>query len=168
MLIWLTGFMGSGKTTVGRSLSGRLGVPLVDTDAAIETRFGKTIPEIFAAEGEAQFRVLEGAVIAECARLGDAVVATGGGAVEEEANVELMLRSGRVIFLDGGFDVLRARVGDAATRPLFRDPELAERRYAQRRPAYGRCHLRVESKIDDTPAQVAERICALLEDECAT
>lgn len=168
MLIWLTGFMGSGKSSVGRELSRRLGLALVDTDREVEAAMGRSIPEIFDGLGEGAFRQAEAKVLATCAARRDTVVATGGGVVEAPANVELMLASGRVVFLDGDFELLRRRVAGSRQRPLFQDVEAARARYERRRPAYERCHLRMTMTASDTPRNVSDRIRHWLEAECAT
>ena len=167
-MIWLTGFMGSGKSSVGRELGRRLGLALVDTDREVEVETGRAIPEIFAELGEEAFRRVEARILAACAERDDAVIATGGGVVESPANVDLMLASGRVVFLDCDFELLRRRVAGSRQRPLFQDVEAARARYARRRPAYERCHLRLTTEARDRPVDVAERIRLWLESECAT
>lgn len=169
MLIYLTGFMGSGKSSVGRALSGQLGVPLIDTDTEIEARTGKRVSDVFASEGEERFREIEARVLSDCSRRGDAVIATGGGVVEAAANVDLMSGTGLVVFLDLAFEELASRVaGDGDNRPLFRDAAAARQRYERRRPAYERCHVRLTPNVDESAEDVARRIWALLEAQCAT
>lgn len=136
--IVLIGMMGSGKTTVGRQLADWLGRELVDTDALIEEREGRSIPEIFAAEGEAYFREQELAVCRKLARRNNLVIACGGGLPMQEECIRLLKDSGTVFWLnrDPGrtYDSL-----DTSLRPLAqggREAFLA--RYEQRAPIYRR------------------------------
>nr|MBA3303085.1 bifunctional shikimate kinase/3-dehydroquinate synthase [Acidimicrobiia bacterium] len=133
----LVGMMGSGKTSVGELVAERLGRKLVDSDAVIEARTGRTVREIFEADGEAAFRTLESEALAEAlASPQPAVVAAAGGVVLDEANREL-LRSGggrRVVWLDADPSVLAARVEKGDHRPLLGDdPEAAMVRLADGR-----------------------------------
>jgi shikimate kinase len=125
MNLWLTGFMGAGKTTAGRRLARIVRLPFVDTDAEIEREHGP-IAEIFDAHGEARFRTLEAALIASLAQGTDAIVAVGGGAVMSAENRALMRAAGAVVHLRitpaGSF----ARVAHRTHRPLLGSaPELA-------------------------------------------
>src|SRR4051794_39230438 len=98
--IFLTGFMGVGKTTVGKLLAQRRGVPFVDTDHWVEKRAGKTVAEIFAEDGEPRFRELECEAIAELARDQTArVIGLGGGAILDLVNQKQLLESGIIIWL---------------------------------------------------------------------
>ncbi|HLN61798.1 MAG TPA: shikimate kinase [Symbiobacteriaceae bacterium] len=121
MNIVLVGMMASGKSTVGRLLAETLGRPFIDTDGAIVANAGQTIPEIFAAEGEAGFRAREAAVIAAVAARDGCVVATGGGAVLDPANREALRRTGLVFWLDVPTADLyaRAKAQGLAERPLL-------------------------------------------------
>ena len=134
----LIGMMGCGKTTVGKLLAEKLGRELADTDVLIEEREGRTIPEIFSAEGEAYFRELELAVCKKLARRNDLVIACGGGLPLREEAIHLLKDSGTVFWLnrDPGrtYDSL-----DTASRPLAqagREDFIA--RYDQRAPIYRR------------------------------
>ena len=98
--IFLIGFMGTGKSTVGRALSAEMTIPFVDLDQVVVEDAGKSISNIFAEDGEAQFRSLETAALARIASSGPAVVATGGGAPAYADNLELMRRTGLVIALE--------------------------------------------------------------------
>ncbi len=134
--IILCGFMGAGKTVVGRELAKIMGCRFVDTDALIEKEQGIAIKAIFAVHGEAHFRALERAV---CERLGDTkncVIATGGGTLTDPENVQAIKRSGKVIFLDASFEAICDRIGDSVSRPLFQDKEKAQALYSQRRNQY--------------------------------
>jgi shikimate kinase len=130
--------MGSGKSTVGAALAGRLGWRLVDTDALVEERVGRTIAQLWAEEGEPAFRAWEARVIDEVAGWpGAAVIAVGGGAIVDGANRERMSGSGLVVWLRAEVGTLAARVGAGESRPLLGgDPEGSLRRVAETRRAY--------------------------------
>src|SRR5688572_26555397 len=111
--ILLIGMMGSGKTTVGSRLAHRLRRPLLDSDREIQRRTGKTVPEIFEAEGEAAFRREERAVLADgVATTEPAVISVAGGAVLNPDNQECIRNGGTVIWLRASVDTLARRVGD--------------------------------------------------------
>ena len=112
--------MGSGKSTIGRALADREQMNHLDLDEIIVRADGRTIPEIFEAEGESGFRILEQDALIGAFTGGPAVVSTGGGVVTSESNRELLRRSGAlVVCLDASLEVLAGRVGDGATRPLL-------------------------------------------------
>lgn len=121
MNIVLIGYRGSGKTTIGRKLAQKLWMDFVDTDEKIVRRAGRTIQEIFAQQGEAAFRDLESAVLAELATHDNQVIATGGGIVLRAENVAALKRAGKVIWLTADPATLLARIHadttTAATRP---------------------------------------------------
>jgi shikimate kinase/3-dehydroquinate synthase len=118
--LYLIGNMGSGKTTVGKRVAERLGLPFYDLDQRIEQATGLTIAELFAQQGEARFRDLESRALAEIACLPQGVVATGGGVVLRETNRVLMRRTGWVIYLRASPDTLWRRLKHATDRPLLR------------------------------------------------
>lgn len=136
----LVGLMGSGKSTVGRSLAERLGRELLDTDALVEARAGRSIREIFAVDGEQAFRDLEGELLVEVlARPTPAVIATGGGVVLRDANrVALASAAARVVWLCAEPATLLDRVRNAPHRPLLdHDPAGTLQRMAEERaPLY--------------------------------
>lgn len=117
--IFFIGFMGTGKTTVGREVAERLGFALHDTDAGIVEREGRSIPEIFAAEGESYFRRLETEVLTELTGLPNAVITTGGGIVLSEENRRLLGKSGVVVKLTASVDEIVRRVSEDTGRPLL-------------------------------------------------
>ena len=104
--VFLCGFMGCGKTTVGRAAARLAGVSFIDLDKVIAAQAGKTIPEIFAEDGEACFRELEASLLAEeAASARPSIVATGGGALVSPSNAALCRKHGSVVFLDVPFEV---------------------------------------------------------------
>jgi shikimate kinase len=123
-MIVLVGFMGAGKSTVGRLLAARLGLPFADLDQVIEEQQGRPVRDIFAAGGEAAFRAVEHEALASFLAGPDAVLALGGGAVEHPATPEL-LRPVSVVYLEVGYDEALRRVGGDAGRPMLARPDLA-------------------------------------------
>jgi thiamine-phosphate diphosphorylase len=134
--IYLVGFMGSGKTAIGRRLAERLGVPFVDLDAEIERTSGVTVRALFEASGEAAFRERESVFLNATELLPRAVVATGGGCYVREGNRQSIARLGTAVFLDVPLPALLARLAGKTDRPLFAGPEQAARLYAEREPFY--------------------------------
>lgn len=126
--LFLTGFMGAGKSTVGRLVAEGLGRPFLDLDRVIEQREGMTVSEIFAARGEAGFRDAEHAALEQLTGEEPAVVATGGGVVLREDNQVLLRRQGSVVFLSVTPEEALARLGDAGDRPLLIGEGLAAAR----------------------------------------
>ena len=133
-MIVLVGFMGAGKTTVGRLLAAELGVSFTDSDHVIEARAGKPIPRIFADEGEPAFRELEHRVIADLLGGPDIVLAVGGGAVEHPLTGKV-LKAERVAFLRVSFAEALSRVGADGGRPMLARPDIAGV-YASRQASY--------------------------------
>ncbi|HEX6971392.1 MAG TPA: 3-dehydroquinate synthase [Limnochordia bacterium] len=148
--IVLIGCMGAGKSAVGRVVAERLGRPFIDTDAEIERRAGRSIPEIFASEGEAGFRAREREVIRWAAGQAGAVIASGGGAVCDQANWEAW-RTAFVVWLRAPLAVLWERVRHDTGRPLLArsDPRAALAELcAQREPLYARADAVVQSDAE--------------------
>lgn len=125
MIVVLVGFMGAGKTTVGRILAERLGLPFVDADLLIEQRLGRPIRDVFATEGEAYFREFEHEVVRGLVRGPDAVIALGGGALGDP-RTRAALRDARVVYLRVDFAESMARVGADGNRPVLARPDLRE------------------------------------------
>ncbi len=119
MIIYLIGFMGVGKSTVGRELSERLEYELIDTDELIEEKEGLSISSIFEKKGEAYFRSLETETVKELSSCDNIVVSCGGGIIKNEENVRLMKESGKVILLTATPEVIYERVKDSTARPLL-------------------------------------------------
>lgn len=134
--IVLCGFMGSGKTVVGKELAKIMGCRFVDTDEMIEEEQGIAIKAIFASRGEDYFRDLEFEMCKKVADLKNCVVSTGGGALTFERNVEAIKKGSKVVFLDASFDVICNRIGNSTTRPLFQDRKKAKLLYDERKSKY--------------------------------
>lgn len=168
--MFLIGFMGAGKTTVGRLLAGRLGRPFVDLDEVIAIRAGRSIPEIFAAEGEARFRQREAEAL-DAASGSEAIVAVGGGAPAWGDNLARMRAAGPVIHLSADVKTLLQRLNTAdgiARRPLLAGaaaagnlPEQIAALQARRAAAYAQADLVIDTRGAD-PNEVAERTLAAL------
>jgi shikimate kinase len=141
--IALIGFMGAGKSAVGRELSRRTGWPRHDTDEMIRERFGTSIPDIFARHGDLAFRDAETALLKtlQCDLAG--IVVTGGGIILREENVRLLRGMGRIVWLDADEEILWQRASRHSTRPLLQTPDprarftelLRERRQLYQRAA---------------------------------
>jgi shikimate kinase/3-dehydroquinate synthase len=162
--LYLIGNMGSGKTTVGKRVAERLGLPFYDLDQRIEQATGLTIAELFAQQGEARFRDLESRALAEIACLPQGVVATGGGVVLRETNRVLMRRTGWVIYLRASPDTLWRRLKHATDRPLLRteSPYETLRAIVQaREPLYQEADWVIDTDAR-TPEEVAEAIVRIV------
>lgn len=151
--IYLVGFMGSGKSTVGRRLAGSLGWPFEDLDAVIEAREQTTISALFAEQGEAEFRRRESEalkqVIAPVSRGVPLVLALGGGAFSSEVNRARLKGHGISIWLDCPLDRCRERVAKERHRPLARDPQAFANLYTERQPIYALADFRIDTDTDD-------------------
>jgi 3-dehydroquinate synthase len=153
----LTGFMGAGKTTVGRALAHRLDRTFVDLDARIEAEAGKSIAAIFAEAGEAGFREREAAMIRQVAALSGQVIATGGGALLRPDNVRELVRHGTLINLQASMTSTQERLAGSTTRPLAKDPEALAALAAGRRSVYAQVPWQVATD-GRTPDEIASAI----------
>jgi len=158
--IVLTGFMGSGKSTVGPLLARRLGWRFIDADDVIEAEAGVTIAELFSRHGEAAFREREQAAIARLAANDSLVLALGGGAIENDATRDLLLGSEgtRLIHLEVRLATTMARcAGTENTRPVLADQANLESRYTRRLPLYRCAHASIH--VDSlTPEEVVDAV----------
>lgn len=160
-VIYLLGFMGSGKSTVGDLLARALGWPLIDLDTLIEAGQGLTIREIFENSGEPFFRQVERAALTEASKAEPAVIALGGGTFAQPQNVELIRESGgTTVWLDCPPEILRARCEGLKNRPLFRDAQSFAQLFNERLPYYRLADFRVATE-GRQPEEVVEQILSL-------
>jgi shikimate kinase len=160
--LWLVGMMGAGKSSVGHRVAARLQVPFVDSDQEVEELIGSSIEEIFTSLGEGRFRTLERRIVAGIARTSPAVVATGGGVVLDDENVEVMRATGLVVWLQAPPAILAARTSaDGPTRPLLQQADPAARLariLADRRERYeATAHIAVDN-ADRSLGEVVEEV----------
>ena len=159
----LTGFMGTGKTVVGRQVARQLGWKFVDMDCLIEEREGRTIADIFRQQGEGYFRQIEAALCHELAARSSLVIATGGGALLPDTNREILGASGPVICLTASADEILRRLDTAVDRPLLQGDDRQGRiaaLLAERGEAYSRIPWQVDTS-GLTVGQVVDRVLAL-------
>jgi shikimate kinase len=158
LLLVLVGLPGSGKSTVGRQLARRLGLPFTDSDHVIEQRIGCSIRSFFEREGEGAFRDIEQSVIHELTQTADGVLATGGGSVLRRANRERLRSASKVIYLRSTPEEVFRRLRHDANRPLLQVADPMERLralYAERDPLYREtAHFVVETGRPSVPALV--------------
>lgn len=165
MKVYLIGFMGAGKTTIGRLLAERLGIAFYDLDQLIEAAQGRSVREIFEMAGETDFRRVERDLLQKTHFLGPSVIATGGGTFTFDENVFFIKNEGISVHLDVSFDVIAGRImGKAPTRPLFRDVESASRLYQYRSRYYRMADHSIIVEADETPESVVARIIRELRD----
>jgi len=160
--IFLTGFMGAGKTSVGMVLACLLNVPFVDLDRLIESKAGVSIPEIFRNRGEEGFRMMETNALLEVASMQKPVVcSTGGGIVTVPDNIQIMEESGTIVFLNTPLAIIRDRVKTGTGRPLWNED--IEHRYYSRLPFYRKCAIEVAVSDDQTVKMTAMKLLSILE-----
>ncbi|MDX1389523.1 MAG: shikimate kinase [Acidobacteriota bacterium] len=157
--LFLVGFMGTGKTSVGEELARSRRIDLVDTDAVIEASEGRSIERIFADSGEDHFRRLECELLEKVASRKRIVVATGGGIFLARANRKLIRRAGPSVWLDVPLEVLRDRLGRGAGRPLWSPDNTVGLRamFERRRAAYALADHRVDGSRG-TPGEIAAEV----------
>ena len=170
MHVYLTGFMGVGKTTVGEILARRLERPFVDLDRLIEGTQGLPISEIFRSEGEVGFRALETEAL-QGLNSAPAVVSLGGGVQTRPENRKWLAAHGTTIWIDLPLDDLveRLRRADVEQRPMWKNEAQIRQLYRDRLDGYSDSDLRIEGSSADSAAAVASRIHDLMEEmQCAT
>ncbi|HTW66785.1 MAG TPA: shikimate kinase [Bryobacteraceae bacterium] len=158
--LYLVGFMGSGKSAVGRLLAEELGWGFADVDEDIENLQGVPIAEIFDTRGEAEFRRIERETLRkrvreiECGK--PMVLALGGGAFVDAENRKILEERGVTLWLDCPFPRICSRLEGQTDRPLARDPDKFRQLFDDRRDVYSQAEYRIEADTDDAPAVVAQ------------
>ncbi len=165
--IFLTGFMGAGKSTVGHALAQLIGCPFRDLDSMIVEKEKRSISEIFATDGEVYFRNCETDILKSLNEQNSAIYATGGGIVTREENRALMRHKGRIIYLKTGWAVLQERLKNSVDRPLVDTAgcwsEL-DQLLQRRQPFYLDADFIVDTD-GSNPIQVAQKIASILKQE---
>jgi len=159
--IYLIGFMGAGKTTVGRRVAKKLGWKFIDLDAEIERREGRPIAEIFRQDGEPHFRYIERLCLKDLSSSRKSVIALGGGTFTDPENRNLAEKTGLTVWLKVSFSKLVQRVRIDGTRPKFVDSSQAEQLYESREPLYALAKVHI-STDDGTPESAADEIIGAL------
>ena len=167
--VFLTGFMGVGKSKIGLILAQRMGRFFFDTDQMVELRAGKSVAAIFADEGEEYFRQLEHSCVLAISDRSDVVVALGGGAITRQNNVEAVRRKGVLVCLEASVDTIFARVDRRNDRPLLAGlgPEEKRAKIVQmldeRAPFYDQAHIKLRTSETQAPEDTAQQLIKLLE-----
>ena len=166
--IFLTGYMGAGKTTLGKAFAREVKVPFIDLDWYIEERFHRTVPQLFAERGEDGFRRLEQSMLHEVGDFEDVVISTGGGTPCFFDNMDYMNAQGETVFLDVPVDVLFRRLRAAtAQRPILQGKSDEELRgfigeaLRQRMPHYAKARYRFDGSLLESRAQIAGSVARL-------
>jgi shikimate kinase len=176
-LIYLTGFMGSGKSTIGPILANTLGYDFVDVDKLVVERVGKSVKEIFQDEGEKYFRTIEWNIIQEVSRCKERVISLGGGTMMDPRNFALVKESGVLVYLYSSPEHLLQRLRNKTDRPVLSNsegerlelPQLRERifqLYAARAPIYSQAHIIIdtdERKVGKTVDDIVKQLSGMLE-----
>jgi thiamine-phosphate pyrophosphorylase len=161
--VYLVGFMGSGKTAIGRRVAERLAVPFVDLDEEIERTSGLTVRALFESSGEKAFRERESIFLAGTQSLPSAVISTGGGCYVRRENRETIGRLGTAVFLDVPFETILSRLTGKTDRPLFTSPEQAHRLFAEREPFYRMGSISVPLSAESVEEGADRVLCALFD-----
>ena len=162
--IILTGFMGSGKTEVGKRLAERLGYTFIDTDLLIEKKTGKSISDIFSKDGEPFFRDTETQILKELSGINEHVISTGGGIVTREENILHLRKTGFIIWLRASPETVLRRVGHETHRPLLNvdNPiEQIKMLMSQREQFYSKADLTIETdglEVDEVVNIIIKKI----------
>jgi shikimate kinase len=160
--IVLTGFMGAGKTVVGKRLAEKTGMKVVDTDTKIEKETGLSISEIFSNLGESYFRRLEKKVVEEVSNLKNHIIITGGGVVLDEENMKNLRKNGIIVYLHAEPDVIYSRIKNETQRPLLQvdDPKKKIKELMELRAPFYANH---DIKIDTSSLSVDEVVEKILQ-----
>ena len=167
MNIVLTGFMATGKTTIGTAIANMSDYRFVDTDEIIVKNSGMEINEIFAKYGEKRFRELEREAVAEAADTDNAVISTGGGVVLNALNIDILRKNGVIFNLDPDFSVIEERVIEARkTRPLMQGESIdgIRERFERRKPFYDNCDRKIFVTGEKKPEEYAAEILKIMEE----
>jgi shikimate kinase len=161
--VYLVGFMGAGKSTIGRALAAQLGWSFVDLDTEIERSQKMSVRDIFSKSGEVHFRQIEREQLKNLSGRPRVVIALGGGATVDPENRLIIDSTGTSVWLNVPFDTAARRVSMDGTRPLFKDPEHAERLYETRLPIYrlARIHVLADNR---PPAEIAGEVATRLQE----
>jgi shikimate kinase len=167
--VLLTGFMGAGKTTVGRLLAVRLGVAFFDLDEVVEETAGETISEIFDRRGEVAFRNLERSCLNELLAHDQVVIAAGGGTLAQPEIAGDVFRQAVTVWIDPPLEVIEGRLqqGERDARPLFSDVAAVRSLYRRRLPSYEVADFRIRIGGDESAEDVVDRLIEeLVENRC--
>jgi shikimate kinase len=162
--IYLVGFMGSGKTAIGRRMAERLGIPFVDLDTEIERTSGRTIRALFDEFGEPAFRERESVFLEGTGGIPHAVISTGGGSFVSDRNRRTIALLGTPVHLDVPFDAIRARLAGKTDRPLFASLEQAAALYAERERFYRMSPVRIALTGSESIEQTTDRLLSAVYD----
>ena len=157
--IYLVGFMCAGKSTVAKALAQRLGWAFEDLDSLIEAQEQRSIAEIFAADGEAEFRKMERRLLEQLERRREVVIATGGGTFSDSASRALIAGDGASVWLDVSFETVLERLPSDGKRPLASDRTTMQALWNARRPTYSLAQLQLRadrSPVDDLVSQILD------------
>ena len=160
--IYLIGMMASGKSTIGKVLAEALGYTFVDMDAEIEAKRGKSISQIFATEGESYFRELESQLLQELSSIKNVVISTGGGAPVHHQGIDIMLDTGRVVWLKVSRDEIYTRLQNDNTRPLAKQLSKYQlsKLMSSRKLIYNQAEIRVwnRGKMEDVVNRIQSKV----------
>ncbi len=159
--LFLVGFMGAGKTTVGRELASSLGYSFIDLDDVIALKAGRSVQQIFAERGESEFRRLETEAIRSYQDQTHSVIALGGGAYVSEENRRLLRQIGKTIWLNCSLEVCLARTRGDRSRPLLGNEEEMRALLVTRRASYAQADFVIDAR-EMTPEQLVKQIVRLL------
>jgi shikimate kinase len=159
--IFLVGFMGAGKTTVGRELARQLDYEFLDLDELISDAAGMSVQEIFSQLGEDEFRRLEARAITSCRNKSRCVIALGGGAYVPETNRETLQSIGKTVWLNSPLELCLSRIRGDESRPLLKSDDEMKALLEYRQSAYSLADYAIDT-ADDSPEEIARRVVDLL------